>query len=126
MGFEEIKKVPKEITERKNYNPKSLCIAFEKLKLKEDSSFKEIPDLIIIDGGKGQLNAGTKVMEKLDLQIPYISLAKRLEEIFTPNSKTPILLERHNEALKLVQRSRDEAHRFAITFNKKLRSKKLR
>lgn len=132
MGFEEINKTPQEIIDMPFYKekPKRLkdktILVFEKLKLKEDPSFKEIPDLIIIDGGKGQLNAGTKVLQKLNLQIPYISLAKRLEEIFTPHSKTAILLERHNEALKLCQRARDEAHRFAITFNKKLRSKRIK
>ncbi len=123
MGFEEIKKNPTEIKKTKG----QICLAFEKIKLKEDKSFKEIPDLIIIDGGKGQLGAGTKVMKALQLNdIPYISLAKRLEEIFVPGKDKSIILERNNEALKLVQRARDEAHRFAITFNKKLRSKRFK
>jgi len=130
MGFEEIKKIPKEITELEKYkNPKildkKLKIVFDKIKLKEDKSFSQVPDLIIIDGGKGQLKAGTKVFKKLDIKgIPYISLAKRLEEIFIPGKEKSIILPRNNEALKLVQRARDEAHRFAITFNKKLRRPK--
>lgn len=123
MGFEEIKNNPSEIKKVKN----EICLAFEKIKLKEDKSFEEIPDLIIIDGGKGQLGAGTKVIETLGLKdIPYISLAKRLEEIFVPGKENSIILEKNNEALKLIQRARDEAHRFAITFNKNLRSKKFR
>jgi len=123
MGFEEIKSKPEEIKIKKGQT----CLAFEKIKLKEDKSFNEIPDLIIIDGGKGQLTAGTKVMQTLKLSnIPYISLAKRLEEIFVPGREQSILLPKNNEALKLLQRARDEAHRFAITFNKNLRSKKFK
>lgn len=116
-GFEEIKKNPQELEKGK-------YLAYDRIKNKEDKSFSQIPDLVIIDGGKGQLSAATKVFQKLQIDIPYISLAKRLEEIFVPGRESSIILERNNEALKLLQRARDEAHRFAITFNKKLRSKK--
>lgn len=85
-----------------------------------------IPDLILIDGGKGQLS---KVKEaqaqgKLEYQsIPIISLAKRLEEIYIPNRDTPILLPKSSKALQLLQQIRDESHRFAVTYHRKLRDK---
>ncbi|OGE93151.1 MAG: excinuclease ABC subunit C [Candidatus Doudnabacteria bacterium RIFCSPHIGHO2_02_FULL_48_21] len=74
------------------------------------------PDLIVIDGGKGQLNVATEVLTTYNLQLPIIGLAKRLEEIFLPRAKEPILLALDNPVLFLLQRIRDEAHRFAITF----------
>ena len=88
----------------------------------EGESFKEKPDLIIIDGGKGQLSSTYPLLEKYNLNIPMISLAKRIEEVFTPNSSTPILLKPNSVELKLLQRIRDEAHRFAITFHRNLRT----
>ena len=82
-----------------------------------------LPDLILIDGGKGQLHAAQKEMENLKLNhIPIIGLAKRLEEIFRPGSPEPVLLPRDCPALALLQRVRNEAHRFAITYHRKLRS----
>src|SRR3989344_1279474 len=75
-----------------------------------------LPDLIIIDGGKGQLGVATQVLTTYNLQLPIIGLAKRLEEIFLPGKKDPILLALDNPVLFLLQRVRDEAHRFAITF----------
>ena len=89
----------------------------------EGESFKEKPDLIIIDGGKGQLSSTFPLLEKYNLDIPMISLAKRIEEVFVPNSSTPILLKPNSVELKLLQRIRDEAHRFAITFHRSLRGK---
>lgn len=82
-----------------------------------------IPDLIVIDGGKGQLSAVIKVMKKQKLNIPIVGLAKRIEEIFLPNNPTPIVLAHDQPALQLLQRLRDEAHRFAITFHRNLRQK---
>ena len=83
-----------------------------------------IPDLVIIDGGKGQLNAAVQVMRELGVyQIPAVGLAKRFEEIFVPDEDEPIVLPRGSEALYLVQRIRDEAHRFAITFHRQVRAK---
>jgi excinuclease ABC subunit C len=84
-----------------------------------------MPDLIIIDGGKGQLNAGLEVLQKLGLErVQTVSLAKQNEEIFTPHSSEPILLPRDSQALYLVQRIRDEAHRFALTYHRKLRGRR--
>ena len=129
-GFEEIKTIPAELEESKKAHQKTnkeiTLMAYDKAKHKEDKSFNSIPDLVIIDGGKGQLSAAGKIFKELNIELPYISLAKRLEEIFQPDSPIPILLEKNNEALKLLQRARDEAHRFAITYNKELRSKKFR
>ncbi|MBL4694414.1 GNAT family N-acetyltransferase, partial [Candidatus Gracilibacteria bacterium] len=124
LGFEEIKKTPKEL-EGKQKKTQTI-LALDKLKHKEDKSFSKIPDLIVIDGGKGQLGCGEKILKQLNLDIPYISLAKQQEEIFIPGRKNSIILQRNNEALKLIQRARDEAHRFAITYNKKLRSNKFK
>jgi len=82
-----------------------------------------LPDLLVIDGGKGQLGVATEVLTALNLKIPAIGLAKREEEIFVPGKSQPILLPKSNYALQLLQRLRDEAHRFAITFHRALRSK---
>ncbi|MDP2720933.1 MAG: excinuclease ABC subunit UvrC [bacterium] len=81
------------------------------------------PDLVLIDGGKGQLNAALKVVASFNLSLPVISLAKRLEEIYWADKTEPLRLPRESSALKLLQRIRDEAHRFAITYHRKLRSK---
>ncbi len=86
---------------------------------------KALPDLILVDGGKGQLNASREVLENLGLgTLPVISLAKREEIIFTPSQKEGLRLERISPTLKLLQRIRDEAHRFAITFHRLRRAKK--
>ncbi|MEJ5221911.1 MAG: helix-hairpin-helix domain-containing protein, partial [Tepidiforma sp.] len=84
----------------------------------------DLPDLVIIDGGKGQLSAAREVMQELGVHhIPVVGLAKRHEEIFVPDDDEPIILPRGSEALFLVQRIRDEAHRFAITFHRQVRGK---
>ena len=85
-----------------------------------------LPDLIIIDGGKGQLSAALEVINPLPSSInsiPVIGLAKRIEEIFFPNNPNPLILPHDNPGLQMLQRLRDEAHRFGIAFHKKLRSK---
>ena len=83
------------------------------------------PDLVIIDGGKGQLSAAVEVMDSLELsEIPIVGLAKEREEIFQKHAPDPILLARNSQGLYLVQRVRDEAHRFAITYHRNLRGKK--
>ncbi len=83
-----------------------------------------MPDLVIIDGGKGQLNATLEVMEELGLDaVPVVSLAKRQEEIFVPGQSESILLPRDSQALFLVQRIRDEAHRFAVGYHRTVREK---
>jgi len=86
----------------------------------------EFPDIIMIDGGKGQLNAALAELKKLSLGIPVISLAKQFEEIYTQDSPEPLRLDRKSDALKYLQEIRDEAHRFAISYNRLLRSKSLR
>jgi excinuclease ABC subunit C len=83
------------------------------------------PDLIIIDGGKGQLSAVKEVFDKKGVtDIDLIALAEREEEIFTLESKNPVILERRDYCLKMLQRIRDEAHRFAITYFRSLHSKR--
>ena len=81
-----------------------------------------LPDLIIIDGGKGQLSAAMEVLQELRIDIPTVGLAKENEEIFIPGSPDPIILPRSSQGLYMVQRIRDEAHRFGITYHRKLRS----
>ena len=88
--------------------------------------FSKKPDLILIDGGFGQLNEARKVIEDLELDIEVISLAEKNEEICTCWSKEPIVLELRDNALKLLQRVRDESHRFAITYHRNLRGKSLK
>lgn len=84
------------------------------------------PDLIVIDGGKGQLGMACGVLDELNLShIPIIGLAKEFEEIHLPNSKRPIIIPKNNGALHLLQQVRDESHRFAITYHRKLRSKNI-
>ncbi|HUP83852.1 MAG TPA: excinuclease ABC subunit UvrC [Candidatus Limnocylindria bacterium] len=83
-----------------------------------------LPDLVVIDGGLGQVNAARGVLDELGLHdLPVVGLAKEREEIFLPNLSTPLVLPTNSQALYLVQRLRDEAHRFAITYHRKLRAK---
>ncbi len=87
-------------------------------------SFGETPDLVLIDGGKGQLSSAQEVMLQMGvIDVPLASLAKKEEEIFLPDSPEPVVLPRNSQALFLVQRARDEAHRFAVTYHRNLRSK---
>ena len=92
---------------------------------KLDPSFSFLPDLIIIDGGKGQLGRAVQVLEKSELldKIPVIGLAKQQEEIFFPHKSDSLLLPRHSQGLYLIQRIRDEAHRYGITAHRKKRQK---
>ncbi len=92
---------------------------------KPDESFSILPDLIIVDGGKGQLGRVVAVLEQFGLygKVPVVGLAKREEEIFFPHQSEPLLLPRHSQGLYLLQRIRDEAHRFGITAHRKRRSK---
>ncbi len=92
---------------------------------KPDQAFAMLPDLIIVDGGKGQLGQAVKVLERFGLsgQIPVAGLAKQNEELFIPSRENSILLPRHSQGFYLIQRIRDEAHRFAITSHRKLRTK---
>jgi excinuclease ABC subunit C len=89
-----------------------------------DASFASLPDLIVIDGGKGQLSAGLKSLEPLlERGVAVVSLAKRIEEVFVPGRSKPTLLEPGSDALRILQRVRDEAHRFAITFHRSRRDR---
>ena len=96
---------------------------------KEDRDNLDIgkePNLVLIDGGKGQLGMAVEVLKKYNLtHIPVIGLAKEFEEIYTPGNSFPIRIPHNNEALHLLQQVRDESHRFAITFHRQLRSKKI-
>jgi excinuclease ABC subunit C len=87
---------------------------------------KPLPKLIVIDGGKGQLSASVEALRALGIygKIPIIGIAKRLEEIYFPEDSYPIYIDKKSESLRLLQRIRDEAHRFAITFHRDVRSKK--
>ena len=86
---------------------------------------QELPQLIIVDGGKGQLSAAVKSLEQLGLygKIPIIGIAKKLEEIYFPEDPLPLYINKKSESLKLIQRMRDEAHRFGITHHRQRRSK---
>jgi len=86
---------------------------------------EDLPHLIVIDGGKGQLNSALKSLDKLGLRgkIPIVGIAKRLEEIFYPGDKYPLFLDKRSETLKVIQHLRNEAHRFGITHHRNLRSK---
>ncbi len=95
---------------------------FERLS-SDDISFSSMPDLIIIDGGKGQLSSAVEVLDKYCYPNDLISLAKRLEEVFLPHQADSIMLKRASYSLRLVQLARDEAHRFAITYNRAKRNK---
>lgn len=92
--------------------------------LNKKRGFEKLPDLIVIDGGKGQLSSAKAVLDELGLNIKLISLAEREEEIFTVGKSLPIILPRSAPALQILQALRDEAHRFAITFHRSLRSKR--
>jgi len=118
-GFQEVKKIPDDISLQSN----ETLLVFQKIKHKSDPSFKKVPDLLIIDGGKGQLSSAMKALKKFDLDLPIMSIAKREEEFFTPQSNISIKLEPNDPIRLMVQHIRDEAHRFAITHQKNLRAK---
>ena len=84
---------------------------------------QDLPDLILIDGGIGQVNAAEGILQSLDLDIPLIGLAEKNEEIYLPGNSTPLILPRRSDALRLLQRVRDETHRFATSKNQKLHTK---
>lgn len=90
------------------------------------SENKRLPDLVLVDGGRGQLIAVKRILNKLNLKLPLISIAKKEEEIFKPEDNKPIILPSNSETLFLLQRIRDEAHRFAVTYHRNIRTKELR
>ncbi len=98
-------------------------LVYDKHRYVEDKSFKKIPDLIIVDGGKGQLSSALKSFRKYEVKIPLISIAKKEEEIFVHGFAKSIRLNKDNPVLHLIQHIRDESHRFAIAYHQKLRLK---
>jgi excinuclease ABC subunit C len=84
-----------------------------------------LPDLIVVDGGKGQLSSAVETLKKLDIykQVAVIGIAKKLEEIYYPGDSVPMYLDKKSETLKIIQQMRDEAHRFGITHHRNRRSK---
>ena len=92
-----------------------------------DEGFSAVPNLVVIDGGKGQLSAALAAMQRFDLpRVAVIALAKRVEEVFLPGRPEPVLLDRHSPGLQLLQRIRDEAHRFAVGFHRQRRDARAR
>ncbi len=91
--------------------------------LEENST---LPDLILIDGGKGQLSAALKSLESLGIKLPCISLAKENEEVYLPKTKDPIVIPKHKESLKILQHARDETHRFGVAYNRTIRKNKIK
>jgi excinuclease ABC subunit C len=94
------------------------------LRLQEENS--QLPDLILIDGGKGQLNAALKSLQSLGLHLDCISLAKEYEEVFVPNQKNSIIIPKDKPALKILQHARDEAHRFGVAYNRAIRKNQIK
>jgi excinuclease ABC subunit C len=92
--------------------------------LRRSGSAADMPDLIVVDGGKGQLSQALDALRAAGEDVPAVGLAKEFEEIYTPGESEPIRLPRNSPALRLMQRIRDEAHRLAVTYHRKLRAKK--
>ncbi|KAF6247071.1 excinuclease ABC subunit C [Nitrosopumilus sp. b3] len=86
----------------------------------------QLPDLIVIDGGKGQLNAAINSLESLGLKLPCISLAKENEEVYVPKNKNPLTISRDKPSLKILQHARDETHRFGVAYNRTIRKNKIK
>lgn len=118
-GFQMVRKVPDGFKPKKSQT----VLVYDATKHAVDSSFKKKPDLIIIDGGKGQLGAAMKALKTYQLDLPIISIAKKNEEIFLPNKATPIILPKDDPTLHLIQHIRNESHRFAITYHQGLQMK---
>ena len=112
-----------EVLERRLTN----YLADRKRPVEERGKFAYPPNLIVVDGGKGQLSSSLAVLEELGLvdEIPIVSLAKQFEEVYVPGKSDPIRIPRQSEALYLLQRLRDESHRFAITYHRQLRGKRM-
>ena len=96
---------------------------FENVTTTKDDSFNNLPDLILIDGGKGQLSSAYSAMQEFGFDVEMISLAKKEEEVFKVGAKDSVILDKSSYALRLLQRVRDESHRFAITFHRNKRQK---
>ncbi|HQK92931.1 MAG TPA: excinuclease ABC subunit UvrC [Armatimonadota bacterium] len=88
-----------------------------------DEKFADLPDLLVVDGGKGQLGCAREVLAELGIELPVMALAKRHEHVFLPDREDPVVLDPAHEGLNVLVRLRDEAHRFAVTYHRKLRSR---
>ena len=86
----------------------------------------QLPDLVLIDGGKGQLSSALESLKSLGLKIPCVSLAKENEEIFIPNQKTPIVIPKNKDYIKILQYARDETHRFGVNYNRTIRKNQIK
>ncbi|MBW3666746.1 MAG: excinuclease ABC subunit C, partial [Actinobacteria bacterium] len=100
-------------------------LAERKRPASEQGKFSYPPSLVVIDGGAGQLGRAVKVLDELDLDIPAVGLAKKMEEVYLPGRPEPVRIPRDAEALYLLQQVRDEAHRFAVNYHRQLRSKSM-
>lgn len=118
-GLQIVKKIPDSIKTTKDQK----LMVFNSTKFESDKSFGKKPDIIIVDGGKGQLNVAVKVLKKFHLDIPVISIAKKHEEIYIPGRATPIQYDKHHPLIHMIQHIRDESHRFAISYQQKLKLK---
>ncbi len=134
MGFHSAKDIPQILARKKELCLQSECckgrevtvMIYRKTKEKIDTSFRKKPDLLLIDGGKGQLNVVKQILDRYHLAIPVVSLAKKQEEVFVPERSKPLDLPHDSSSLHLLQRVRDEAHRFAHDYHTTLRRKGLR
>ena len=93
-------------------------------RLLEENS--DLPDLILIDGGKGQLNAALKSLESLGLKLPCVSLAKENEEVYLPKISKPVVIPKNKKSLQILQHARDETHRFGVAYNRAIRKNKIK
>lgn len=112
---------------RSKDTPDDFAMMAEAIERRYSGSLAEklpLPDLILVDGGKGQLNTALGVLQKLNVEIPLAALAKRLDEVFVPGASDAQNIPRSSSGLKLLQQLRDEAHRFGITFHRSLRTKR--
>ncbi len=130
FGFDLLHQPPSELQKYVVSMKKEKKLDFDPLffavqKKKKDLSFETKPDLIVIDGGKGQLSSACEVLAEKGLNIPIISLAKRLEEVYVPERPLPMNLPANSDGGYLLQRLRDEAHRFAIEYNRSSRENKM-
>lgn len=123
LGFEPIKIFPHEFSEALTASEERGPVALLALNpgKEVDDSFRSKPDLIVIDGGKGQLGKALEARDHFGLSIPMIGLAKREEDVYLPGKSLPLLLPKESPGLQLLQRLRDEAHRFAISFQRQKR-----
>jgi len=131
IGFRTVRTAPSPILEKAKRaqkffkNVEVICMMWEASKNKTDPSLSARPDLLVIDGGKGQLSAALEVLKDAKLAIPAISLAKREEEVFVPGSTEPVIFPKDSQAKFLLMRLRDEAHRFANRHREKRTRKRM-